>query len=35
MPAFFAAGVLCILAALAFVVLRHTEGPRRAALAAA
>ena len=33
LPAFFAAGLLCIIAALAFVVLRQTEGPRRVALA--
>jgi predicted MFS family arabinose efflux permease len=33
LPAFFVAGLLCIIAALAFVVLRQTEGPRRVALA--
>ncbi|MDQ8699124.1 MFS transporter [Hyphomicrobium sp. LHD-15] len=33
LPAFFAAGLLCLIAALAFVVLRQTEGPRRVALA--
>lgn len=33
LPAFFVAGLLCIIAALAFVVLRQTEGPRRFALA--
>lgn len=33
-PAFFVAGVLCILAALAFAALRNSEGPRRAPLAA-
>jgi predicted MFS family arabinose efflux permease len=34
LPAFFVAGVLCILAALAFAALRNSEGPRRAPLAA-
>ena len=29
LPAFFTAGVLCLVAALAFVVLRTIEGPRR------
>ncbi len=33
LPAFFVAGLLCIIAALAFVVLRQTEGPRGVALA--
>jgi sugar phosphate permease len=33
LPAFFVAGLLCIIAALAFVALRTTEGPRRAVLA--
>jgi sugar phosphate permease len=33
LPAFFVAGLLCIIAALAFVALRTTEGRRRAELA--
>lgn len=33
LPAFFVAGLLCIIAALAFVALRTTEGPRRIAIA--
>ncbi|WP_072395227.1 MFS transporter [Hyphomicrobium sp. CS1GBMeth3] len=35
LPAFFLAGVLCVAAALAFLVLRGIEGPKRSALAAA
>jgi predicted MFS family arabinose efflux permease len=33
LPAFFTAGVFCLLAALAFVVLRTLEGPKRGMLA--
>jgi MFS family permease len=33
LPAFFTAGVLCILAALAFFVMTKIEGPKRSALA--